>query len=294
MLAPGNVSIWKESVGAELKAYRSEVYAAKAWDNIYLHPNYERLRNAGLSLTEIGAMAPLLAREETFMSKWAGRIPGIRASERAYVTMLNKLRFDTANKMLTALEAKGLSESEVARQLGGITDYINWTTGRGAALGGQGVQAVLNGLMFSPRFTTSRFQVLSLPLTAYQNPAIRRKLATDLVAWAGVTTMVVGLAKGAGADVELDPRSGQWGLIRIGRTRYDPWAGMRPVGRLIANLSLGQAKSSLGKVYSTDDQDLISKRQRLKSEEKMSDEEFARSGRFLPARSSTLIRFLRA
>ena len=69
---------------------------------------------------------------------------------------------------------------------------------------------------------------------------------------------------------------------------------MRPVARLIAGLYWGQSKSSLGKVYSTDDEDLISKRQRLKSEGKMSDEEFAKSGRFLPARASILIRFLRS
>ena len=294
MLAPGNLGIWKSSVAAELKAYGSEAYAAKVWDNIYLHPNFERLVNAGLSLTERGAVAPLAAREEVFMSRWASRIPGVRASERAYVTMLNKLRFDVANKMMADLEAKGLTETDLAKQLEGVADFVNWTTGRGAALGGQGVQAVLNGLMFSPRFTTSRFQVLALPLTAYRNPAIRQKLASDLVKWVGVTAMVVGLAKAAGADVELDPRSGQWGLIRIGRTRYDPWAGMRPVARLIAGLYWGQSKSSLGQVYSTDDEELISKRQRLKSEGKMSDEEFAKSGRFLPARASVLIRFLRS
>ena len=298
ILAPGNFPQWRASVAAELKAMRSEVYAVKAWDDIYLHPNFERLTNAGLSLTERGAVAPLLAREEAFMSRWASRIPGIRASERAYVTMLNKLRFDTANKMLTALETKGLSESEAARHLEGVADFINWTTGRGPALpGGKmggGAQAVLNGLMFSPRFMTSRFATLSLPITAYRNPAIRVKLATDLVAWVGVTSMVVALAKMSGADVEVNPLSGQWGLIRIGRTRYDPWAGMRPVGRLIAGLMWGQGKSSLGKIYSTDDQDLISKRMRLKSEGKLSDEEFAKSGRFLPARSSVLIRFLRS
>ena len=294
MLAPGNAQIWKSAVAAELKAYRSETYAAKAWDDIYLHPNFERLTNAGLSLTERGAMAPLLAREEAFISRWASRLPGIRASGRAYVTMLNKLRFDAANKMLADLQAKGLTEADLAKQLEGAVGYINWATGRGAAIGGQGVQAVLNGLMFSPRFTTSRFQVLGLPLTAYQNPAIRTKLAKDLVAWVGLTAMVVGLAKGAGAAVELDPRSGQWGVIHIRRTRYDPWAGMRPVGRLIAQLMWGQGKSSLGKVYSTDDEELISKRQRLKSEGKMTDEEFAKSGRFLPARASVLIRFLRS
>ena len=296
MLAPGNISDWRRAVGAELKAYGSEAYAKKAWDDIYLHPNYERLTNAGLDLTQRGAIAPLLKREEAFMSRWAGHIPGVRGSERAYVTMLNKLRFDVSNKMLTQLETKGLTETELANQLKGVADFVNWTTGRGPALPSEGIQAILNGLMFSPRFTTSRFAVLKLPITAYQNPAIRGKLAKDLVEWVAVTGMVVGLAKAAGARVEIDPRSGEWGKIIVGHTRYDPWVGMQPVARLIAQLYWGQGKSSLGKLYSTDDQDLISKRQRLKSEGKgkISDEEFAKSGRFMPARLKVLQRFLRS
>ena len=296
MLAPGNISDWRRSVGAELKAFGSEAYAKKAWDDIYLHPNYERLTNAGLDLTQRGAVAPLLKREESFMSRWASLIPGVKASERAYVTMLNKLRFDVSNKMLTQLEAKGLTETELGNELKGVADFVNWTTGRGPALPNEGIQAILNGLMFSPRFTTSRFAVLKLPVTAYQNPAIRGKLAKDLVEWVAVTGMVAGLAKGAGARVEIDPRSGEWGKITIGHTRYDPWAGMQPVGRLIAQMYWGQGKSSLGKLYSTDDQDLISKRQRLKAEGKgkISAEEFAKSGRFMPARLKVLQRFLRS
>lgn len=298
ILAPGNLTDWRASVVAELKAFRSETYAAKAWDSIYLHPNYERLTSAGLDLTQRGAVAPLLKREEAFMSRWAGRIPGVRASERAYVTMLNKLRFDVANKMLEGLVVKGLPEAELERQLTGVMDFINWTTGRGPTLPGgrtgASLQAVLNGVMFSPRFMTSRFATLTLPVTAYQNPAIRVKLAKDLVAWVSITSMAVGLAKAAGARVEIDPRSGEFGKIILGHTRYDPWAGMQPVGRLIAQLMWGQGKSSLGKVYSTDDEDLISKRQRLKSEGKMSDEEFAKSGRFLPARMNLMKRFLRS
>ena len=84
--------------------------------------------------------------------------------------------------------------------------------------------------------------------------------------------------------------------MKFGHTRYDPWSGMKPVARLIAQLMLGQSKSSLGKVYSTDDEDLISKRQRLKAEGrgKVSDEEFAESGRFVPARFNRLKSFLRS
>lgn len=300
ILAPDNLSDWRASVGAELKAFRSESYAAKAWDDIYLHPNYERLVNGGLDLTQRGSIAPLLKREEAFMSRWAGQIPGIRASERAYVTMLNKLRFDVANKMLGQLERMGLSEAEIEKSLAGITDFVNWTTGRGPTIPGgrmgQSLQALLNGVMFSPRFMTSRFATLTLPVTAYQNPAIRQKLAKDLVAWVSVTGMAVGLAKAAGARVETDPRSGEFGKIVLGHTRYDPWAGMQPVARFIAQLIWAQGKTSLGKAFSTDNQDLIAKRQRLKAEgrSKIPDEEFALSGRFLPARLSVLTRFLRS
>jgi hypothetical protein len=56
-----------------------------------------------------------------------------------------------------------------------------------------------------------------------------------------------------GADVELDPRSSDFGKIRSGNTRWDIWGGFQPYARLTTQIITGQAKSAnTGKVYDLD------------------------------------------
>jgi len=56
------------------------------------------------------------------------------------------------------------------------------------------------------------------------------------------------LWKLAGGDIEMDPRSADFGKIRIGNTRIDPLAGISQTIVLLSRLWTGETKTAAGKV----------------------------------------------
>ena len=63
-------------------------------------------------------------------------------------------------------------------------------------------------------------------------------MARDLVALLGTGLSLLGLAWLAGARVGFDPRSPDFGKIRIGNTRIDIWAGEVQIFRFLYNSTL--------------------------------------------------------
>jgi len=191
-------------------------------------------------VAERGLSAGALGREEAVVSKLVQKIPGVKQSANAYVTYLNKLRQDVwANWMENAAkEGKVLTDSE----LDTLAKFLNYATGRGDLGRLQNVGSWLNVTFFSPRFQASRFE---LPLTLLKGDSYTRKIiAKNLVAGVGAGTMALTLAWLGGARVELDPRSADWGKIRIGDTRIDFWAGEQQWARLIALMILEERKTN--------------------------------------------------
>jgi len=75
----------------------------------------------------------------------------------------------------------------------------------------------------------------------------------DMAKLIGAGFTVLALAKLGGADVEDDPRSTDFGKIKIGNTRYDIWGGFQQYVRFFAQLFTGQTKSAMtGKMSSLD------------------------------------------
>jgi hypothetical protein len=73
---------WLKGAGAGYRAFFNEDYADYIDLLIKTHPHYKLMKESGV----------LEASEEFFASSLAHRLPGIRASERAYVTSLNVMR----------------------------------------------------------------------------------------------------------------------------------------------------------------------------------------------------------
>jgi hypothetical protein len=76
----------------------------------------------------------------------------------------------------------------------------------------------------------------------------RKAAATDLVKFAGGVTAFLAASKAAGADVEIDPRSTDFGKVKIGRTRIDILGGYQQIVRNVVQQITGTAKNESGEV----------------------------------------------
>lgn len=213
---------------------------------------YPLIRNSKLYVAEPNTK--LTAKEEHFMSNFAGKLPLIgfliRGSERAYTGYLNKLRVDVFANGVDRLREQGITPEKNPEAYKSWANFINNATGRGN-LGGMELAApVLNGLFFSPRYIASRFNLLNPVTYAKMPPAVRQMALKSALTYIGFTALFVTLLGTSDElDVEWDPRSSDFGKVRFGNTRYDPWAGFQQVVRLLAQLITGQRKSTkTGKV----------------------------------------------
>jgi len=236
LLLPMAPKQWIKSIGQGYRAFASPEYADFIELQIKTDPYYKQAMRAKLDLTEIGGM---WTSEEIFISDFSHKIPGIKASERAYVTTLNSLRFHTFKHFAQEWEGTGKSSQDYKALAG----FINHATGRGDVKGLKKYYPILNAVFFAPRLQMGRVQAIGDLFTT--TSAVRKLIAADLVSFVGGGLLVLTLLNMLrGVDVEPDPRSSDFGKIRIGNTRIDFWAGYQPLVRYTAQLILGQAKTA--------------------------------------------------
>jgi hypothetical protein len=255
MFMIGHPQQWLPAFRDMFKAAASEDGFRALSKSIEKMPNYSAMKKGGLALMEVGGNT---AREEAYLSSLAEKIPGIgriiRSSNRGYIGFLNQLRAGAFDDVLRL--AKEAGEPKTEKLLKNTASMINAFTGRGDipkwAAGTAG--DISNAFIFSPRLIASRLAILN-PAT-YVNPAtsptLRKYAIKSLLSYLGVNTTMLGLAKLAGAEVGTDPTSADFAKIKLGNTRYDPWAGLPQYVRLMAQLNpLGILTGEPGHVTSS-------------------------------------------
>ncbi len=240
---------WKQS----FKMFGSQKFYEKSMDLVMKNPDFEYARKAGVSFTDMGSK--MSNREERFMSNYAEKIPvighGVTMSGRAYTGMANKLRMDTFTSLMNNAEALGLNPRESEYLGKDIATLVNNLTGRGDFGKHELAGTFLNSIFFSPRLTMSRLNLLASPLTYLKaEPFVRKQALKSMLAFGAGTATILGLAKLSGLDVGLDPRSSDFGKIKIGNTRLDIWGGFQQPMRMAAQLWTGKyVSSTTGKEY---------------------------------------------
>lgn len=236
---------------------------AKEWgDFVRQQPYYEEMKRAKLSLSQYDAK--LNAREETFLGGWVNyiwdyagwglkfispaayekwkRANVFKALERATVGYMNTIRIlrylDGAEKL--RLEGKNFNDSP--QDYKNVADVINTLTGR-ASLGPlEGMSKPLSLIFFSPRNWSSVIKTTT-PFAFYHfgkmgndgtlKPSVAQKMAmADFMKYVTITASIVGLAAAyfnndddEETEVVFDPKSSDFGKIKLGNTRVDPWGG---------------------------------------------------------------------
>jgi hypothetical protein len=251
----------KQFFGAFRKMFgqfgRERIFQA-AQEEIIRRPTYDLMVKGRLALTEMGRF--LGKREERFMAQWGERIPiigrGVRASGRAYTGFLNKLRADVFDDLIGKADKLGLNPKANMDLVKQIANFINVGTGRGSLGNLERAAVSLNSFFFSPRLVASRLTLLNPVYYVNLDPFVRKEALKSLFTFAGVGLTTLGLAKAAGAEVGTDLRSTDFGKIKIGNIRIDPWGGFQQYIVTACRVISGQVVSStterlteLGKGY---------------------------------------------
>lgn len=240
---------------AQFKAGFSEKAFQEMQNKIFASPNYPVYKKMEIALTEVGGR--LGTREERFASSWAEKIPIIgrfvRGSARAYTAFANKFRTDIADSLLKDLKTQGRDFSGDPKLLKELGHYINTITGRGDWKALEKTTTALNAVLFSPRLMISRLDLMTKMLrpSTYLtlDPFVRKQYLKSIIGFGGMVMTVLTGAKLAGADVETNPTSSDFGKIKIGNTRIDIAGGFQQYIRMTAQIATGKYTSSTtGKV----------------------------------------------
>lgn len=237
-------AFWK-AWGGMFKSLGSQKAFDQILSDIRSHPDYELLQKAGVAITGHGG--GILGKEEAFMSQLASSLPGVKHSERAFTAFLDKLRADTFNRLLTQYRKTGMDfdtehlTKDDKQQLRAIGRFVNSATGRGDLGVFNQAAPLLSVGLFSPRFMASKIDLLTRmfrPSTYITlNPILRKEYLKALLAVGSIGLISAGAAKYAGADVEDDPRSSDFGKIKTGNTRYETMGGKTSLIVLAARLA---------------------------------------------------------
>lgn len=213
------------------------------------------LNRSGIRWNKWGPGVDFKSGTEKFASRFAGKIPGIRRSERAYAMGGNALR---AEKVLEIAEQRA-GEITTNKQWKDIGHVLNLLTGEGDPKTFGKLAPVFNAIFFAPRLAESRVRAFTDLFNPNLSWAARKILAYHVASFVSVNAGLLALASTVpGVNVETDPRSTDFGKIRYGDTRIDFWGGYLPLARLGIRLINGEIKTQSGRIIPAETRDTIS------------------------------------
>jgi len=208
--------------------------------DIVSRPNYDRMKKARLAVATI---------EEEFPSGLPEKIPVIgrfyKASQDAYMGFLYKQRADIFDKYMEIAERSNIDIDDKI-QLESVGKLVNSLTGRGALGVLEPSANIVNNVFFAPRLLKSHIDVLTAHLGDPKVSAFAKKQAAiNLIKITSGTAAILVIANAAKpGSVDKDPRSADFGKIKIGNTRFDVSGGMASVVTLASRLITNSTKSS--------------------------------------------------
>lgn len=247
----GFLKSWAD-IGRELKKTKSDVEPLdliKA--DIYSRPNAMNGKYRAMDL-DIG-----LDTEEAFPSALPEKVPLLgrlyKASETAFNGAAMRFRADLADRVIDKADKFGLNMLD-KREASGPGMLVNSMTGRGKIYGfTPGGSRVVNAAFFSIKYLKSNYDTLtghSLGFGIEKGPArsfVRVEAAKNL---AGIVTSIAAINLIANmfypGSAEPDPRSANFGKIKIGTHTIDTTAGMGALVTLAARLTPTEVNGKWG------------------------------------------------
>lgn len=209
---------------------------------------------------------PGVNREKVKVSEQIENLNPFAAMERFTTTYGNHIKMDLFTKAVKKLESEGKNPIDHKADFERVANAINTLTGRASLGAGNSVSPQLNALFFSARFAASTFNKLNPIYYGYvlrdsENPnkvSVAQKMAISQVAtYMATTTAFIFAIQALGGDddegepivqIENNPTSSDFGKLKIGNIRFDPWGGHLPWVVLVSRMATGEMKRSNGKV----------------------------------------------
>lgn len=184
-------------------------------------------------------------RDEAYPTSLPEKLPffvgkAFKASEAAYQGFLYRTRADLFDKLVDIAQKSG-------GDIEGLGKLVNSMTGRGSLGPAEPAANAVNNLFFSPRFVKANFDTLTGHLLSKDMGSFSKKQAAiNLLKIVSAIAAVLAIAKSINKNtVELDPRSADFGKIKVGNTRFDITGGMGSLVILAARLLSRSSKSSI-------------------------------------------------
>lgn len=251
---------WWKSWGKMIEGLDKNA-ARKIEARMIADPDYNRAVQDGLQLSKMGREAKY--KEDTLASDvLQDLIPGMAESQAAYTIFLNNVRFTSYKRVLAQAAAAGEDIRPGSKASKDIASVINSFSGAGQIkVKGQDIMAdpISQTVIWSPKRLMSTVQMFNPVRMAKLSPTARKEHIRNLAGMVGTTVTLLGLADAMGAEAELDPRSSDFGKVKVGDTRYDLSGGNASFITLVARVLTNSTKSStsgtvrtLGEKYGDD------------------------------------------
>lgn len=181
--------------------------------------------------------------EENYPTPIPERIPVLgkifKASQDSFTAWQYRTRADVFDKLVNIAQNSGAETK-------GIGTLVNSMTGRGNLGTLEPHGKMLNNIFFSPRFLRANFDVLTAHKFGSKDmsPFARRQASINLLKVVGAIALVMAIAKAIDPEsVEEDPRSSDFGKIKVGNTRFNISGGMSGLVTLASRLLTWSSKN---------------------------------------------------
>lgn len=230
MMAKSPKGLFKDRDDAVMAALRADIWSRPN----ALNGKYAAAKN-GYGLGQF--------HEEAFPTSIPSMIPGLgkvfKASESAFTGSALKMRAELADSIIAAAEANGVDMLD-EKQATAFGSLVGSLTGRGELTTTTAMGREINAVMFAPRFLKSNFNTLTAHMfDKTMTPQARRVAAMSTLKIASsigaIMTMANILSPGS---AELDPRSTNFGKIKLGDRRFDITGGMAGLVTLASRINL--------------------------------------------------------
>jgi len=251
-----NPKIWLQNTIKEFQDVINTFGADNVIDyvmaEIISDPNFENMKKDKLAVINV-------IEEEIPMAELVEKIPvlgkAIHVSDVAFSAFALRSRAQLYNYYTEILKKADEARGEAGRETTGrgLGRFVNSLTGRGEFIGKGGkilnvsneVLDIANKLFFAPRYVMSNLDFLTAFRFTNIDPVLKKEAAKALIRGIGTIGLVLAPIYFMFPDkVELDPRSADFGTIKINNTRFDITGGLKGYFTLAARLLTFSTKSS--------------------------------------------------